>query len=260
MDNNMVLNNGFNELVFENRHKEYGAYQIRRRYKRNVFLASVISISIFCSGMVLYFVNLPSAMAEVPKVRETPIDISHVAPTTVEPIKKVDQPKPPAPAPKAPNNMLTNPIISDKPVETHPSDSTGSTKGKPNGVGVVPIDTTSGGCIDCLPKKDSIVPPQRVTWTPDPIKEPGLDAFFKKNIRYPEIAKERGIQGIVWLEFVVDVLGNTKEYKVVKSPDALLSKEVLRVAEKMPKFDPVTYNGVPVEYIFRKPIHFTLGE
>jgi protein TonB len=262
MDNNMVLNTGFNELVFENRHKKYGAYQIRRRYRRNVILSGLISISILCSGMVLYFLNLPEATAAVPRFTNRDINLSRLVPPTVDPPKpptKPVQPKSPPPLGTT-SKMITTPKIVEKPVETPSVDSSGkSATGKIGGIGS-PIDTTSGGCINCVTKKDSIIPPQRVDWTPDPIKEPGLDAFFKKNIRYPEIAKEQGIQGVVYLEFIVDVLGNTKECKIVKSPDPLLSKEVLRVAAKMPKFEPVTFNGVPVEYIFRKPIHFTLGE
>src|ERR1044072_8852218 len=137
MDNNMVLNSGFNELVFENRHKEYGAYQIRRRYKRNVLLASLISISIFCSGMVLYFVNLPDAMAaELPDKQDGTMIIPYIIPppTTVQPPVKPIQVTHPA-GPKTPtmNPNLTTPVVTTTQTAAPTNhDAGGSPNGDPN--------------------------------------------------------------------------------------------------------------------------------
>jgi len=263
MDNNMVLNTGFNELVFENRHKGYGAYQLRRRYKRNVILAGLISISIFSSGMVLYFTNLPNAMAaEAPKdnggVVVIPFD-GTIHPPVVPPKPIVH---PAFTAPKGPDNpQFTTPKVTSQPVETKSIDSSGtSSRGIVGGTGTQ-VDTTKNGCTNCVAKQDSIPPaPKRVDWTNDPIKDPGLDAYFRKYIRYPEFAKEQGIEGTEYLEFVVDINGNPKDFKIVKSSNPMFAKEVLRVAPGMPKFDPITFQGEPVEFVMHKPIHFLLGK
>jgi protein TonB len=268
MDNNMILNNGFNELVFENRHKEYGAYQLRKRYKKSILLACTIAISIFSSGMFLYFASMQNAQAMVAPtpdgVKITPWDASH----TIDP-PKPKQPDPivkpvtPPAGPKTPivNQDLTNPPKITDSKENPPTnkDAGGSPKGDSNSVANnnKPSDPNQGKPCDTC---GMFHPPLRVDWTPDSIHDPGLDAFFQKNIHYPEIAKEQNIQGTVWLEFIVDVNGNPKDLKIVKSAHPLLDKEVMRVAPNMPKWKPVTYKGVPCEYIFRKPIRFTLSK
>jgi len=261
MDNNMILNNGFNELIFENRHKDYGAYQIRRRYKRNVFLASLISISIFPSGIFLYFIFIPNAMAEVPKekpvVQILSIDNSHI----VDPVKPIKPEIPVVHPPKGPNvSQLTNPLITNQVVETHPIDSSGtSLKGIPDGTGTKVDTSTNVGNV--VAKRDSTPPaPKRVNWVPQDIKDPGLDAYFQKCIRYPEELKEADIEGTEYLEFVIDIHGNPKEFKIVKSSNSQFANEVLRVAPGMPKFDPITFQGEPVEMVMHKPIHFLLSK
>ena len=261
----MILNNGFNELVFENRHKGYGAYQLRKRYQRNVLLAGLISVSLFASGMFLYFKSIPDANAmDVPKSdrdRVRIIDINTTPPQDPPKPKEIKPVVTPPPGPKTPtvNQDLTTPRLVDKIVEQPTNhDAGGSPNGDPNSLGNNHDSTKTTGthCDTC----GVYTPPVRIDWTPDSIHAPDLDAFFTKNIRYPEIAKEQNIQGTVWLEFVVGIDGNVKDLKIAKSAHPLLDKEVLRVAPNMPKWQPVTFHGVPCEYIFRKPIHFILSK
>ncbi len=260
MDNTMVLNAGFNELVFENRHKKYGAYEIRRRYRRNVILSGLLATSIFAAGMILYVTNAPVALAKDPpgfEIEPVPMPFEPPKPEDPKPIQSravVD------PAPKGPDvKMPTVPVVTmDSVKHETPNDSMGmSMKGKPGGTGTqVPVDTSS--CIDC----DTIgtTPPPIVEWAEKQPLCDLLDAFFQKNIRYPQQAKEAGIEGTVYLEFVVGMAGEISEVRIAGSAHPLLDREVLRVSANMPMCEPATNNGRPVKFRYRKPVSFKLSK
>ena len=82
--------------------------------------------------------------------------------------------------------------------------------------------------------------------------------FIKKNLKYPTYAAENGIQGRVSLEFIVKKNGSIKKIKAVKSPHPTLSKEAIRVVKAMPKWEPGTVDGEPVDVKFVLPVTFRL--
>ena len=74
----------------------------------------------------------------------------------------------------------------------------------------------------------------------------GNDAYFKylaDNIKYPVIAQENGIQGLVQLYYNIDTDGKVSFVKFEKTADASLDKEARRVIESMPAWKPATSNG-----------------
>ena len=85
----------------------------------------------------------------------------------------------------------------------------------------------------------------------------GMAAIGKK-IRYPKIAKEMGIQGVVYVGFIVDEYGKVKEPKVLRSLAVPLDKEAIRVIEEDIKFTPGYHQGnaVPVRMVL--PIRFRM--
>jgi len=85
----------------------------------------------------------------------------------------------------------------------------------------------------------------------------GMAAIGKK-IRYPKIAKEMGIQGVVYVGFIVDEYGKVKEPKVLRSLAVPLDKEAIRVLEEDIKFTPGYHQGnaVPVRMVL--PIRFRM--
>lgn len=83
--------------------------------------------------------------------------------------------------------------------------------------------------------------------------------FLKENVKYPEIAKENGIQGRVICQFVVAKNGAIEDVKVLRSAgDASLDKEALRVINAMPNWQPGWQDGKPVRTRFNLPIIFKL--
>jgi len=88
--------------------------------------------------------------------------------------------------------------------------------------------------------------------------EAELAKFIAQNIVYPQTAAERGIQGRVIVQFVVQKDGSIGQAKVVKSVDPDLDKEALRVVRKLPKFVPSKMNGQAVNAWYTLPVTFRL--
>ncbi|MCL2132061.1 MAG: TonB family protein [Lentimicrobiaceae bacterium] len=91
---------------------------------------------------------------------------------------------------------------------------------------------------------------------------PGGDAarikFLVDNIKYPRHAIELRIEGRVMLGFVVEPDGNISNVQVLRSPDASLEEEAVRVTKLMPKWKPGLQNGRTVRVRYAMPIEFKL--
>ncbi|MEN8136908.1 MAG: energy transducer TonB [Bacteroidota bacterium] len=80
----------------------------------------------------------------------------------------------------------------------------------------------------------------------------------KKNFKYPEIAKEMGIQGRVIVQFVIGKDGKIGQAKVLRGVDKNLDKEALRIVSKIPSMTPAKQRGKAVPVSFMLPITFKL--
>ena len=85
-----------------------------------------------------------------------------------------------------------------------------------------------------------------------------LMSFLQNNVKYPKQAQEKGTQGRVIVQFVVNTDGSIDKPKVVKSVDALLDNEALRVVKMMPKWQPGKQNGEAVRVKYVLPVTFRL--
>ena len=85
-----------------------------------------------------------------------------------------------------------------------------------------------------------------------------LMKFLSKNIKYPTIAQENGIQGRVIVQFVVNQDGSIVDPVVMRSVDPYLDKEALRVISSMPKWKPGMQRGKAVRVKYTVPVTFRL--
>ena len=85
-----------------------------------------------------------------------------------------------------------------------------------------------------------------------------LMAYLNSETRYPKIAHENGIQGRVYVRFVVDSKGNITNVEVTKGVDASLDIEALRVINAMPQWKPGEHKRKKVSVYFTLPINFVL--
>ena len=82
--------------------------------------------------------------------------------------------------------------------------------------------------------------------------------FLSKNINYPSISQENGVQGRVIVQFVVNTDGSIVEPVVVRGVDPYLDKEALRVIKMMPKWTPGKQRNKPVRVKYTVPVMFRL--
>ena len=85
-----------------------------------------------------------------------------------------------------------------------------------------------------------------------------LMKFLQKNIKYPTISQENGVQGRVIVQFVVNRDGSIVDTQVMRGVDPYLDKEALRVVSTMPKWKPGKQRGKPVRTRFTLPVQFRL--
>lgn len=86
----------------------------------------------------------------------------------------------------------------------------------------------------------------------------GWSLFLQKNLRYPDEAVRKNIQGVVRVQFIVDKEGNASEFTIVSSPDKSLSNEVIRLMKRSPKWEPALQLNHPVIYRHIQAITFRL--
>jgi len=83
--------------------------------------------------------------------------------------------------------------------------------------------------------------------------------FIQENFEYPEMAREMGEQGTIWVEFVVYSNGDIRDVKVVKGVSESLDKEAKRIVKKMPNWKPGEQAGKKVNVRYTIPIKARLG-
>ncbi len=88
--------------------------------------------------------------------------------------------------------------------------------------------------------------------------EMALRTFIANAIKYPVIAQENGIQGKVYVTFVVGKDGSVSDAKIARGVDPSLDKEALRVVNTLPKWKPGKQRGKPVNVSYTVPINFVL--
>lgn len=88
--------------------------------------------------------------------------------------------------------------------------------------------------------------------------EEALRKFIAQSVKYPVIAQENGIQGRVFVSFVVNQKGEVTNVKVARPFDPNLDKEAVRVVQSMPKWSPGKQRGKAVKVSYTVPINFVL--
>lgn len=91
------------------------------------------------------------------------------------------------------------------------------------------------------------------TWFPD------FKSYARENLRYPEIAREAGTEGVVQVEATVCVDGELTDFEIVEGLNSYCDKEVIRMLSEMPAWNPARRNGKPVEQRVHVHVRFQLN-
>jgi protein TonB len=249
------------EEVFENRNRDYGAYQLRRRYNSVVTASIIIAVLIF-AGVIL----IPFLMR--PRDEKVLAGSSYGIPVSMEHFEVPEDiyvpPAAPPPPPKAQeimkyvppvlvdsvvpvNSLLPTPEeLSDMPQTDDMSELAGTGTGD-NVFGV------EGG----IPTDQ----PYFVVETMPSFRGGGLDKFREwviKRTNYPQEAINKKIRGQVLLTFIVETDGSVSTVTVVRGIDPLIDSEAVKAIESSPKWTPGFQHGHPVRVRYSIPLNFTL--
>jgi protein TonB len=248
----------FDDIVFEHRNKEYGAYELRKKYSKRGTIA--LSVALF---VILIAVGAP-LIASIMKQRAYQKNLEKITTMELEKIKvdrdEIAPPPPPPPPPAVKEVKFVAPKIVDTLTEEEVELATTEELSESANTG--PVDTTTQ-IIEIVDEPEQIVEEVYEQYNIQekpafPGGEGELMTYIISNIKYPVVAQENGIEGTVYIRFVVTKTGNVGETQVMKSADPLLDEEAVRVVRSLPKWTPGKINGNPVNVWFIVPIKFKL--
>lgn len=264
------------ELVFDDRNKDYGAYELRNHYPRTLAAAMAITflsiasvaflLSVFIKPVVIHNEVLKSTVVTIspyiqPAIPKPPKPISHVKALThsgaaaalpasahlyIPPVLSVD------------NNAVDPPKISALehgtigPVEIKGPDKEGGSGVGPgidklgSGVGTPDIEIHSAIGLERMPEPYG----GAAAWS----------KFLKKNLNYPEMAIDQQQHGRVLVSFVIEKDGHLSNFVIERSIGYGMDEEAVRVLKRSPAWMPGLQNGQPVRVKYTIPINFQMNE
>jgi protein TonB len=254
-----------NELVFEGRNRSYGAYEIRSNYNRTVTL---ILLGLVLSTGLAFAIKAVMGLKGDEVKKEMIIDVAAIDLTPPPPDETEPPPPPPPPPPPAIEMVkFVPPIIKDDAVETDPPPpqeqltetnvGTVTQEGSGDEV-VIPTEGDGNGVVEeKAPEIFTVV--EEMPEFPGGMQE--LMKYLQNNINYPQVEKEAGIQGKVFVKFVVQPDGAISSTEILRgvAGGEGLSREAMRVVKSMPKWKAGKQNGRSVPVYFNLPINFKLN-
>ena len=88
--------------------------------------------------------------------------------------------------------------------------------------------------------------------------ELGLRKYIATNVKYPNIARESGIEGKIYVRFCVTSTGSVSKVSIARGVDPILDQEAIRVVKTLPKWQPGEQRGKKVNVWYTVPINFQL--
>lgn len=257
------------ELVFDDRNKDYGAYDLRKHYAGNLVKAMVIA---FFSVAFLY-TGYSILKPKVEYVSVTTYDPLIKPMTDVKPPKVVTPPKPQTSRPQVQVNTVKYPMPvagPDKDAVNPPKITelttaaigTQTVKGKDEGANIdIPESGPGGNGMDKVTETNNPVDMRTVEVLPEPYGGAAAwQKFLERNIRYPSQASEAGKQGKVFLSFIVETDGHLSNIVVDRGVGYGLDDEALRVLKLAPAWKPGIQNGHKVRVKYTIPISFVIPD
>jgi len=263
-----IYENKWTDLVFENKNKEYGAYQLRQENSKN-------SVTALFMGLLL-ITALGSAPVLISKIMTSPAEVDPepqiYEPTivNVDPIVVPPPPAPPAPVVEQSAVKSTDATQLTNPVVTRPEEAVdkiaSNTENAPivdnangNGTAVNPMPTTGGGegngvVASVAPKIEG--PVSSAILDKQPEFPGGIAQFYKyvgNNFQRPELDVEKTLR--VYVSFVVEKDGSLTDIIVRNDPGYGMGKEAIRVLKSLKtKWAPGILDGKPVRTAYNLPI------
>jgi protein TonB len=264
----------FEEILFLNKNKEYGAYVLRKSYTKNLITAFFIGTTFFSLlvSSPLYIKNAEPAIS-----RQTSVNHGEFTFKKFEIIPSVEKSnKPTGKVVKEPtgNTVKFTKLV----VEPDNKVTTDGSPSKEQFINATSSTVTStgngGGEIDPNanntivepvqePVKEEPKPETEIRWAEEMPSYPGgqdaLYSVISSNINYPDIAKRAGIIGKVLLSFVIEKDGSVSNIRIERGIGGGCDEEAIKAVSKLDKWNPGIQNGRPVRVRMMIPIFFRLS-
>jgi len=253
----------FDDLIFKTRNKEYGAYQLRKKYKSVVITGIIISSLIGCSAVIIPFIIRPPSdhvIAGGGKFVQVQMDILEPPPEEFY----VPAAPPPQESPKiqeivkyVPPEVVDTVISIDialaatDEILAHSEEPIAEVKGS-TGYGSDILEGEGGYGSD---------EPFFLVEVMPTFKGGDLNKFrdyIQKRTNYPQEALEKKIQGRVFLTFIVETDGSVSNVTVVKGVDPLIDNEALKAIMGSPDWSPGLQRGQPVRVRYSMWLSFII--
>lgn len=269
-----VLSGDRNELVFEGRNQQYGAYKLRREHHVNLMIALFLSVGVIGGGFAL----LGQFVKHGGKITPPQSNFS-IVPITIQPEEVDEKPKqeekpetqkkaePTEPAGGEEHREVT--VVDHGP--TKPTKSDEDLTGKPIGDGgegpdgpIAPI--TVGGDGEGTGTEDEQGTKKKkvhsfVKNRPEfPGGDEALMSYMLSQVRYSEMDKELLVQGTIYLTFIVEADGSISDVKIsrnIRHGDRM-GKQAIKAIENMPNWKPGNDGEEPLRVLMTLPLKVEL--
>jgi protein TonB len=253
----------FDEIVFEFRNKEYGAYVIRKKYNKYMTIALSIGILVVCTALITPYLSAKKAFerGEAREERQVEIVMEDLE------IPDSDFAPPPPPPPPPPSEAVVQqayvpPVVVDsvKPEEEMSfmiaTDIAATVVDRAVDEVVVAVAVDTGPQVIEEVVQEAFIVVEEMPMYPG--GDVALMTFLQNAVVYPERAKENNIQGRVFLQFVVTPQGTVGEVRVLRGVDPLLDEAAMAAVRQLSGFRPGRQGGVAVPVWYQVPITFQL--
>jgi periplasmic protein TonB len=249
-----LFHNKFDDILFQNRNKDYGAYLLRKKYPKRLFIAFIISVTFFVLLFVIPYIifNSPDeVLQESPYFSES---MTMPPKNTIQPLNEI--------LPEL--KKLEKKAVYTLPQVVNNEDDQASTELNPD---IDKSDTTnngtstngsSHGILDGEGSDNDAI----YTFVQEPPSFPGgeqaMKTFIQRNIVYPKLAIQNKIQGRVYVSFIVEKNGALTSIKIAQGIGAGCDDEALRIIRLMPKWKAGKRQGHEVRVQVSLPLTFIL--
>lgn len=215
--------------------------------KRNTFFLIGLVLALGATFLAFEWKAKPTAAESLGVVQSKEVE-EEIIPITREPEVK---PPPPPPPPQVVEvlNIVENDVEIDEELKIEDSEADDKTI-----IDIQPVLQTN--------EEEEVAEDEIFYFAEDPAEFPGGDRALYKYIndavKYPVIAQENGIQGKVYVKFVVNEQGAVSDAQILRGVDESLNQEALRVINSLPNFRPGKQRGKPVKVYYNAVINFQL--
>jgi protein TonB len=245
----------FDDIIFENRNKSYGGYDLRRRYKSVTTLSVLGGVAL--SVLLMLILSLSSNKEAAAEAGKSVIVIIKPDNLIQEKVKPAEQEKPRS---EPVQNKYSPPdVVDDTSIISTQMPSIDDVLRSAKNGSVTEIDTFVYVPAEEIPAE----PEPHISVEEMPVFPGGAAALLKyiaENTKYPAEAEQNNIQGKVIIKFAVEADGSVNRITVLRSVNPLLDEEAVRVIKSLAGWTPGKQNGKAVPVWYFVPVNFQLRE